>query len=89
MNIKHTRMMVTAALTGALDMVKYRHDDVFNLDVPETCTDVPSEILNPRNTWAEKEGYDNSARKLAQMFVENFKKFGNTTKEIRDAGPQI
>jgi len=89
MNIKHTRMMVTAALTGSLDMVKYRHDDVFNLDVPETCTDVPSEILNPRNTWAEKEGYDNSARKLAQMFVENFKKFGNTTKEIRDAGPQI
>ncbi len=89
MNIKHTRMMVTAALTGTLDMVKYRHDEVFNLDVPETCPEVPSEVLNPRNTWAEKEGYDNSARKLAQMFVENFKKFGNTAKEIRDAGPQI
>ena len=89
MNIKHTRMMVTAALTGTLDIVKYRHDEVFNLDVPETCPDVPSEVLNPRNTWAEKNGYDTSARKLAQMFVENFKKFGNTSKEVRDAGPQI
>lgn len=89
MNIKHTRMMVTAALTGVLDTVKYRHDEVFNLDVPETCTEVPPEVLNPRNTWAEKEGYDSSAKKLAQMFVENFKKFGNTAKEIRDAGPQI
>jgi phosphoenolpyruvate carboxykinase (ATP) len=89
MNIKHTRMMVTAALTGVLDIVKYRHDEVFNLDVPETCPDVPSEVLNPRNTWTEKDGYDLSARKLALMFVENFKKFGNTAKEIRDAGPQI
>ncbi len=89
MNIKHTRMMVTAALTGALDIVKYRHDKVFNLDVPKTCPDVPSEVLNPRNTWAEKGGYDTSARKLAQMFVDNFKKFGNTAEEICDAGPQI
>ena len=88
MNIKHTRMMVTAALTGALDIVKYRHDEVFNLGVPETCPDVPFEVLNTRNTWAEKDGYDLSARKLAQMFVENFKKFGNTPQEIRDAGPQ-
>jgi len=89
MNIKHTRMMVTAALSGALDIVKYRHDEVFNLYVPETCPDVPSEVLNPRNTWAEKDGYDLSARKLAQMFIENFGKFGNTPKEILDAGPQI
>jgi len=89
MNIKNTRMMITAALTGSLDMVEYRHDEVFNLYVPETCPFVPSEVLNPRNTWAEKDGYDTSAKKLAQMFVENFRKFGNTSKEIRDAGPPI
>ena len=89
MNIHHTRRMVTAALTGELDIVKYRHDGVFNLDVPTSCPDVPSEVLDPRNTWSEKDAYDHSARKLAQMFVENFKKFGNVSKEIRDAGPQI
>jgi len=89
MNIHHTRRMVTAALTGEFDIVKYRHDDTFNLDVPTTCPGVPPEVLNPRNTWSEKDAYDLSARKLAQMFVENFKKFGNVSKEIRDAGPQI
>lgn len=88
-NIKYTRNMVTAALTGKLDIVKYRHDTIFNLDVPTTCTDVPSEILDPRNTWVEKDAYDLSARKLARMFIENFKKFGETPQEIRDAGPQI
>jgi len=88
-NIKYTRNMVTAALTGKLDIVKYRHDDIFNLDVPTSCTDVPSEILDPRNTWVEKDAYDLSARKLARMFIENLKKFGETPQEIRDAGPQI
>ncbi|MDE1726249.1 MAG: phosphoenolpyruvate carboxykinase (ATP) [Thaumarchaeota archaeon] len=89
MNISHTRRMVTAALTGELDTVKYRHDDIFNLDVPAECPGVPSEVLNPRNTWSEKDAYDNSARKLAQMFVENFRKFGNVSKDIVDAGPKI
>jgi len=89
MNIHHTRRMVTAALTGEFDIVKYRHDDTFNLDVPTTCPGIPPEVLNPRNTWSEKDAYDLSARKLAQMFVENFRKFGNVSKEIRDAGPQI
>ncbi len=89
MNINYTRKMVTAAIRGTFDAVKYRHDNIFNLDVPSTCPDVPSDVLNPRNTWVEKDAYDLSARKLAQMFVENFKKFGNTPKEIREAGPQI
>ncbi len=88
-NIKYTRAMVTAALTGTLDIVKYQHDDIFNLDVPTTCPAVPMEILNPKNTWVEKDAYDLSAKKLAQMFVENFKKFGDTPKEIMDAGPHI
>lgn len=86
-NIKYTRLMVTAALSGKLDIVKYRHDEIFNLEVPTSCPDVPSEILDQRNTWTEKDAYDHSAKKLAQMFVENFKKFGETPKEIRDAGP--
>lgn len=89
MNISHTRKMVTAALTRELEGVRYRHDDVFNVDVPTECPGVPSEVLNPRNTWSEKEAYDSSAKKLAQMFVENFRKFGSVSREIVDAGPRV
>ena len=87
--IKYSRAMVTAALTGALDIVKYRHDDLFNLDIPTEVKDVPSEILDPKNTWTDKDSYDLSAKKLAQMFIENFKKFENVSSEIINAGPKL
>jgi len=87
--IQYSRAMVTAALTGALDIVKYRHDDLFNLDIPTECPNVPSEILDPKNTWVDKDSYDLSAKKLAQMFGENFKKFNDVSPEIRNAGPII
>ncbi|NWJ30080.1 phosphoenolpyruvate carboxykinase (ATP) [Marine Group I thaumarchaeote] len=86
--IKYSRAMVTAALSGALDVVKYHHDDLFNLDVPTEVDGVPSEILDPKNTWDDKDLYTLSAKKLAQMFVENFKKFENVSSEIIDAGPK-
>jgi phosphoenolpyruvate carboxykinase (ATP) len=89
MNINYTRSMVTAALSGELDRVNYRHDQIFNLDVPITCPTVPSDVLNPRNTWSDKNAYDSSSKKLAQMFVDNFKKFGNVSREIVDAGPHL
>jgi len=85
--IKYSRAMVTAALTGALDIVKYRHDDLFNLDIPTECPDVPPEILDPKNTWVDKDSYYLSAKKLAQMFVDNFKKFKDISSEIKNAGP--
>ncbi len=81
--------MITAALNGALDTVKYRHDEIFNLDIPTECPDVPSEILDPKNTWIDKDSYDLSAKKLAQMFVENFAKFKDVPVEIKNAGPKI
>ena len=71
--------MVTAAISGALDIVKYRHDDLLNLDIPTQVEGVPSEILDPKHTWVDKDSYDLSARKLAQMFVDNFKKFENVS----------
>ena len=85
--IKHSRAMVTAALTGGLDIIKYRHDDLFNLDIPVVCPDVPSEILDPKNTWFDKDSYDLSAKKLAQMFTDNFEKFKDVSPEIKKAGP--
>ncbi len=85
--LQYSRAMVTAALTGALDIVKYDHNDLFNLDIPTQCPGVPSEILDPKNTWQEKDSYDLSAKKLAHMFSENFKKFENVDPYIVGAGP--
>jgi len=87
--IKYSRAMVTAALSGVLDVVKYRHDYLFNLDIPTEVDGVPSEILDPKNTWTDKDSYEESAKKLAQMFIENFKKFENVSPEIINAGPKI
>ena len=87
--IKYSRAMVTAAISGALDAVKYRHDDMFNLDIPTEVEGVPSEILDPKNTWVDKDSYERSAKELAKMFVENFEKFKNVSPEISNAGPKI
>ena len=86
--IEYSRAMVTAALTGSLDIVKFSHNDIFNLDIPTECPGVPSEILEPKNTWTDIDAYDLSAKKLAQMFVDNFRKFDNISDEIRLAGPR-
>src|SRR5262249_20147033 len=75
MKIKFTRAMIHAALTGLLDGVQYEKDRLFNLDVPRSCPDVPPDVLNPRNTWADKAAYDQQAQKLARMFADNFEKF--------------
>lgn len=89
MKLKYTRAMVTAALNGDFDNVEYKHDDIFNLDVPQSCPNVPSEIMNPRDTWEDKAAYDESAKKLAKMFADNFaKKYPNMPKNIAEAGPK-
>ena len=88
MKIAHTRAMIRAALSGALDAVAYEVDPIFNLDIPLTCPDVPSEVLRPRSTWADGAAYDVQAHTLAQMFVENFKTFAQgVTAEVLAAGP--
>ena len=88
MKIAHTRAMIRAALSGALDRVAYEKDPVFNLDIPTSCPDVPSEVLKPRNTWADGARYDEQAARLARMFVENFKTFEpGVTADVRAAGP--
>ncbi len=89
MKLSYTRAMITAALNGSFDSVEYKHDAIFNVDVPQSCPGVPSEIMNPRDTWADKDAYDASAKKLAKMFADNFaKKYPNMPKEIAEAGPK-
>ncbi len=88
MELSYTRAMVRAILDGTLAQVPSQADPVFGVQVPESCPDVPSEILQPRNTWADKEAYDEQARKLAGMFAENFKQFaGETSDGVKASGP--
>jgi phosphoenolpyruvate carboxykinase (ATP) len=90
MKIAYTRAMIRAALSGALDHVAYERHPVFNIDVPATCPDVPSEVLNPRGTWADAAAYDAQAKKLAQMFIDNFKTFaGDVDAAVVAAGPRV
>ena len=90
MKITYTRAMIRAALSGLLDRVDYRRDARFNLDVPKSCPDVPSDVLEPRSTWPNPVDYDRQAAKLAQMFAENFKTFdAEVSAEVRAAGPRV
>lgn len=89
MELKYTRAMITAALNGTLKDVEYVHDDRFNVDIPQSCPNVPSLILNPRDTWANGTAYDTMAKKVAKMFFDNFhEKYPNMPQEIIDAGPR-
>ena len=75
MKLKYTRAMITAALNGELDDVTYENHKVFGIAKPQTCPNVPSEILNPRKTWEDPELYDKKAVELAQKFKANFAQF--------------
>ncbi|KHO62919.1 phosphoenolpyruvate carboxykinase [Thermoanaerobacter sp. YS13] len=88
-NLAYTRAMVTAALNSSLDGVEFVKDPIFNLNIPTSCAGVPSEILNPKNTWADKEAYEKAAKNLALRFAENFKKYKDVTDDIKKSGPNI
>jgi phosphoenolpyruvate carboxykinase (ATP) len=81
--------MITAALTGQLDGVRYTKHPVFNLDMPATCPGVPDAVLDPRSTWPDATKYDEQAARLAKMFVDNFKTFENdVAASVKAAGPK-
>ncbi len=88
MKLAYTRAMVTAILNGSLADVEYETDEIFGLSIPTTCPEVPAEVLNPRNTWEDKAAYDETAKKLAALFVENFKGYHGVDADILAAGPQ-
>ncbi len=90
MSLPHTRALITEALNGDLDKVEYEVHPVFGVAMPKSCPPVPSEILNPRNTWKSKEEYDAKANELAIAFNKNFEKFAaKAEKEILDAAPRV
>ncbi|MCC6298901.1 MAG: phosphoenolpyruvate carboxykinase [Anaerolineales bacterium] len=89
-SIKHTRALLNAALTGKLDAVKYKVDPVFGFEVPTSCPEVPSEVLDPSSSWKDKSEYEAKYKKLAQQFIDNFKNFADyTPQEVIEAGPKL
>jgi phosphoenolpyruvate carboxykinase (ATP) len=90
MKLKYTRAIVDAIHSGALSSVATVEDPVFGVQVPTACPEVPTEVLVPRNTWADKAAYDAQAKKVATLFRENFKKYeSQASAEVRAAGPRV
>ncbi|MSP57845.1 MAG: phosphoenolpyruvate carboxykinase (ATP) [Flavobacteriaceae bacterium] len=89
MKLSYTRAMITAALEEKLEGNFTQHP-VFGMMMPDSCKGVPSSLLNPRNTWADKNAYDKQCEKLAHLFNENFKKFEKgASEEIKNAAPKL
>ncbi|HRH59633.1 MAG TPA: phosphoenolpyruvate carboxykinase (ATP) [Chitinophagaceae bacterium] len=88
--LRYTRSMITAALNGELESAAYEKHPVFGVMIPKICAGVPDALLNPRNTWTDKAAYDAQAKKLAAMFIDNFKKYQpNVSEEILSAAPLV
>jgi phosphoenolpyruvate carboxykinase (ATP) len=90
MKLAYTRTMITAALSGVLNEVNFKKHPIFGVAVPGAVPGVPGEILDPRNTWANKAAYDQTATELAEKFVKNFEKYaGSTSAEILAGAPTV
>jgi phosphoenolpyruvate carboxykinase (ATP) len=90
MRLEHTRAMIRAALHGELAGARYETDPVFGLSFPTHVNSVPDEVLRPRDTWSDRDAYDAQARKLAEMFRQNFEQFSSHVADgVRAAGPKV
>ena len=92
MSIKDTRACINGILNGSINDAEFETLDVFNLQIPKSLDGIAdNSILNPRNTWEDKEAYDKALRELASMFIENFKRYNNSGSEFdySAAGPKL
>jgi phosphoenolpyruvate carboxykinase (ATP) len=81
MSIKHTRALLRAALDGSLANATFATDPFFGLAVPQDVPGIPTEVLNPRESWADKAAYDKTAKHLVELFVQNFETFASGASE--------
>jgi phosphoenolpyruvate carboxykinase (ATP) len=87
-DLKYTRSMVTAVINGELEKCSFKLHQIFNLEIPLECPGVPSELLDPARTWNNQKEYLQAATKLANLFIQNFQKFGEVSQKIINAGPK-
>jgi phosphoenolpyruvate carboxykinase (ATP) len=86
--LRYTRAMIDAIYSGALADTPTKRDKTFGFEVITKCPDVPSTILDPRKSWEDKEKYDETARKLGDLFKANFAKYESGVSDaVRAAGP--
>jgi len=89
MKLAYTRSIIDGIHDGALNDVATEEDPVFGFAVPTSCPSVPDEVMIPKNTWADKAGFDATAQKLAGLFSENFGKYADVASDaIKNAGPK-
>ena len=91
MSIKDTRACINAILDGSIVEAKFETLPIFNLYIPKELSGVNTKVLNPINTWEEEDRYNSMLKKLASMFIENFKKYQSEDSEFdySKAGPQL
>ena len=90
MPIKATRALLNAALDGSLKAGEFRKDPNFGFEVPVSVAGVDANILDPRQTWPDKQAYDATAAKLVDLFVDNFAQFANHVDQgVREAAPRV
>lgn len=89
MSIKATRACINAILDGSINECEFEKIPVFGIEVPKALEGVPTEILNPRQTWENKSLYDATRDELAEMFIENFKKYITPESDFSGAGPKL
>lgn len=91
MPIKNTRAIIDALLEGSIDNTEGETMPIFGLQIPKSVQGVSAEVLNPRNSWTDKNLYEETAKKLAGMFVDHFKNFTDTDsgKTLEEVGPKL
>jgi len=90
MSIQTTRSCIDAILDGSIKNAQFVKDPIFGVDLPTSLQGVDSDVLNPRNAWEDKAAYDETAKKLAQMFIKNFEKYANKgTVDYTKFGPKV
>ena len=88
--LRYTRAIIDAIHSGSLNGPQFKTDPVFGLLYPLACPGVPDEILDPRNTWSDKDAFDKTAQKLADQFHKNFSNFADQASDaIKAAGPIV
>jgi phosphoenolpyruvate carboxykinase (ATP) len=90
MKIRYTRAMIRAILNGSLAQTATTPDPIFGVNVPVSCPEVPADVLQPRNTWTDKDAYDRHAQDLARRFNQNFKKYeAGVSEAVRAVAPKM